>query len=378
MTRSLGARLACLVAVCSLGAVVPVATASAADAGSDPAPGVDDDWTQGAHQLLGFVPRALRDTCGVHEPDAAPAVDDDVLDERRGALTCHAADGAITVTYTSFSSADAADTYLQQLVKPEATRDMADEAGDCPTQYRIERGNDDVGLYTCFLSAGDEDLVAGTPIITWTYEPRAIVVQAWDDDLDLARLRKVWADDAGPLSDADRRGIPPLATTKSLRRANEKLLESVPAASAHKCKLVDSLTPDALGSAFRWRLWILADIEECRPERGSTDTEYFRFASTGSMEDYFDAIGKGTADHDRVAVGGSSCPGSGSYRRDGERAGRYACWFDNHDTDAQATSDTVAHVSFTDTDARVVGTGGAPASRTKALLAWWTEDARLG
>jgi hypothetical protein len=364
--------------MCALGAMVPSTTASPASAASALAPGVDDDWTRGAHDLLGFVPRELRDTCRVHEPDAVPAVDDDVLDGRRGALTCHAADGAITLTYTRFASSDAAGTYLQQLVKPEPTRDMADDAGDCPTQYRIERGDDDIGLYTCFLSEGDDDLAAGAPIVTWTFEPRAIVVQAWDTDLDLARLRKVWADDAGPLSDADRRGIPPLATKASLHRANQDLLESVPAASAHECKLVDSLTPDALGSAFRWRLWILADVEECRPERGSTDTEYFRFASTGSMDDYFDAIGKTTVDHTRVAVGDSSCPGAGSYRREGERAGRYACWFDDRDTDAQVSSSTVAHVSFTDTDARVVGNGGAPANRTKALLAWWTQDARLG
>ncbi len=372
-------RVAFLAVVCTLATTMPTLAASPAGAASAsaPAPGVDDDWTQGAHQLLGFVPRELRDTCTVHEPDVAPGVDDDVLDERRGSVRCHAAGEAITLTYTKFTSAGAGDTYLQQLVKPEPTRDMADDQGDCPTQYRIERGNDDVGLYTCFLSEGDDDLDAGAPIITWTYEPQAIVVQAYDTDLDLARLRKVWADDAGPLSSADRKGIPPLATAASLRAAGKQLLQSVPEASRHQCQVIDSLTPDALGGAFEWRLWITADVEECRPERGSTDTEYMQFANAATTDAFMGVLPESYVNDRRVTVGGTRCGGTGPYRHEGRQAGRYMCWFSNDDTDAQESADEFAHVRFSDTRNRLVVTGGAPAGKVKALLAWWQEDARV-
>ena len=371
-----------LVVACALVAGVEgaamSATAPAAVAASGPAPGLDDDWTQDARRHLGSVPRELRPTCTVSGPSAVAGVDEAVLDEARGELSCSAAGGAITVTYTKFTSAEAATTYQDQTAKPEATRDMAEEPGDCPTQFRIERDRQDVGRYTCFLAAADDDFDAGTPVITWTYEPLAMVVQAYDTDLDLARLRKFWSDDAGPLSEPDMKGVPPLPTAASLRANGKKLLAEVPAASRRGCKVINSLTPDALGEAFVWRLWIVADVEECRPERGSTDTEYMQLATAGATDAFMSVLPESYASDQRITVGGTKCAGTGPYDDAGRRAGRYMCWFSTDDTDAQASADEFAHLRFSDIRNRVVVSGGAPATKVEALLSWWKDDARLG
>jgi hypothetical protein len=374
------ARALALLVTCALGAGFAVAAMPApAGASSAPAPGVDDDWTRGAHELLALVPREIRETCDVHEPDAIPRVDDDILDARRGALICKGADGAITTTYTKFTSSDAGDAYLDQIATPEETEDVADDPGDCPTQFRIQRDGEDgdVGRYTCFLAGADEDLSAGTPVITWTYEPLAVVAQAYDTDLDLARLRKFWSNDAGPLSEADQRGIPPIPTAASLRTGGKRLLASVPEASRRACNIVDSLTPDALGSAFPSRLWIVADVEECRPKRGSIDTEYMQFANAAATDAFMGVLPASYASDRRITVDGTKCGGTGTYQDGGRRAGRYMCWFSTDDTDAQESSEEFAHLRFSDARNRLVVTGGAPAATVKALLAWWQNDARV-
>ncbi len=355
-------------------------SAHAATSSASPAPGVDDDWTRGAHDLLAFVPREVREQCQVRTQDGETGIDQDLLDAELGALACTAADGAIDVRYVQFGSKDEADAYVDQTTNTSRTDDVDQEPGDCPTQFRTVRGDEDVdvGRYLCFLADDATGIPVGTPVITWTYEPHAIVAQASDADLDLARLRKFWADTAGPLAEADRHGIPPLATRVSLRTAGKALLASAPAASRHECNVIDSLTPHALGSTFGWRLWVVADIEECRPGRGSTDTEYMQFATGGVTDAFMGELPQSYLDDERVTVHGTQCGGAGTWRRDGRTAGRYMCWFSNDDTDAEDTEQEFAHFRFSDIEHRLVVTGGAPAAKVKALLAWWNDDARLG
>lgn len=371
-TRSraaLGAVLATLALTTTL-----LATASAA---SGPAPGLDDDWTRGTHTLLSFVPAEFRAACLVREADADPSIDQAVLDDRTGALRCDVPDTDITVTYKQFASADSADAYVDALTGGPESRDQADTAADCPTQFRIERGKDDVGRYLCFLANDDSELADGTPIITWTFEPRAIVAQAWDTGSDLAKLRKFWSDDAGPLSEADRRGIPPLATQAQLRAAGKQLRADVPEASRKHCQIIDAFTPDGLGGEFDRRLWITADVEECRPTRGSTDSEYFRLATEPAMDAF---IAPGLAadldDEGRSSGGGIDCAGAGSYKVDGKVAGQYLCYFSDEDTDAHDSTTEFVHLVFSVAKQKIVGTGGAPSKQTKALLQWWEDDAR--
>jgi hypothetical protein len=362
-----------------LGALVTgLAVGSAAPAtAATPAPGVDDAWTAGSRSLLALVPRAIRATCTVREPAAVSDIASDVLDARRGSVACTAAGGDISVNYTKFASGTDADSYVEQLVRPEPAGPN-DEPGDCPTQFRIQRdGHGDVGRYACFLDPGDDDVAPGTPFITWTYEPLGVVVQASDAELDLARLRRFWADEAGPLSRANDRGIPPLASRASLRARGKALLAKVPSASRRGCDVIDELTPEALGGAFSSRLWIVADVEECRPDQGSVDTEYMQFATAAATDAYVRDLPDEYATDRRVTTGDAQCAGSGPYRDDGRRIGKYVCWFSMEDTDAHETSREFAHLLFTDLEHRVVVSGGAPARDVKALLEWWRNDARL-
>jgi hypothetical protein len=365
----------------ALAGLALMTTGNVAIASSSPAPGLDDDWTRGTHDLLAFVPREFRASCEALDPDTSSDVDQSVLDAQRGALSCTSTDGKVSVIYSRFASSDDADAYIAQEVHPATTDDASDDPGDCPTQFRVQRGKDDtdVGQYYCFLAQDADGIDNGTPIITWTYEPEGIVAQAHDREADLARLRKFWSDDAGPLSSPDRRGIPPLATAAQLRARGKALLGSVPAASRPKCHVIDDFTPDGLQSAYSWRLWIVADVEECRPERGSKDTEYLQFTNTGAMQDYYDATQSDDFDRDeRVHVDGYQCGAFDTYRRDGQKAGTYSCWFSNKDTDAKDTDTPFVHLLFTDTRHHVVGAGGAPATQAKALLSWWIDDAQIG
>ena len=303
-----------------------------------------------------------------------------MLAARLAKVHCTPTSGADHVTYTQFDSVENADAYVDQLLGTAELDTTSDDIADCPSHTTVAHGDDDAtaGRYYCALTNGDDSLADGTPVITWTYEPKAIVAQTWDVDPDLEGLGKFWADTAGPLATADDSGIPPLPTTASLRAQGKKLLAAIPAASKAKCQIVDSVDEDALQSLYAWRLWIAADVEECRPTRGSTDSEYIKFANVGALHDYYDATfptEESLADQ-RVEVGGSDCAGSGTYRA-GKRknAGSYFCWFSDTDTDAEASSAEFAHIGWTLDSERIYGSGGAPAAKVKALIRWWQDDA---
>ena len=339
-----------------------------------------DDWTHGAHDLLASVPTSFRATCTISAASADDRIQADVLAARLAKVHCKPSSGADHVTYTRFDSVENADAYVEQLLGTAELDTASDDIADCPSHTTIAHGDADTttGRYYCALTTGDDFLADGTPVITWTYEPKAIVAQAWDADPDLDGLRKFWADTAGPLATADKSGIPPLPTTASLRAGGKKLLAALPAASKAKCQIVDSVDEDALQSLYAWRLWIVADIEECRPTRGSTDSEYLKFANVGSLDDYYAAVfptDDSLAD-ERIDVGGSSCAGSGTYSV-GKRknVGSYYCYYSAADTDANDTSSEFAHVGWTVDSERIFGSGGAPATGAKALLRWWQEDA---
>ncbi len=368
------------IAATTMGSVVPAA------AGTDVADGLDDDWTRGAHELLGYVPGDFRGTCTINSggSNADDQIAAEILDSQIAAVACLPGSGAAQVNYVRFDSAAHADAYVAQLLglsSTELPEGFSDDSEDCPssTTYSIGDDEETVGHYYCVLNdEASGDLAEGAPVATWTYEPLAIVAQASNTAADVDALHEFWVEDGGPLAESDRAGIPPLATAASLRGAGTKLLAAIPAASRAKCQVIDAMTEDALQELYPWRLWIVADVEECRPRRGSTDSEYLRFGNVDSMNDYFDAVipDSGDALHDqRVEVAGTECADSGTYSAGDKRAGRWFCAFSFSDTDAEEASEEFAHISWTSTAGRIVASGGAPATEVKALIRWWQEDA---
>ena len=257
-------------AVAVLAAVViatPLTLRSAGAAAPTAADGVDDDWTRGAHSLVAYVPREFRSTCTVAPNEPDDRIDDATLSTRTGSIICVPKSGADRAWYVQFDDAQTANDYVDQLIDVETLDQSVDDTSECPSHITYQLHDEDAGRYYCFVEPDDSDgLPQGTPVLTWTFDDAAIVVQAWNTDADLDALVDFWRDDAGPLSEPDTVGVPPLPTTASLRAQGKRLLAAVPVASRDDCIVVDALTEDALQSLYPWRLWVVGDVEECRPD----------------------------------------------------------------------------------------------------------------
>lgn len=331
-----------------------------------------DERTVAAHTLVASVPTSFRQTCTIGD---APASDPTQVTQ----LNC-TAKGVDQIVYVQYRSADAADRALERLIDTAALDATSSSSDQCPSSTTYTVGSDDQngGRVYCFLAtAGNEDdLAPGTPVITWTYEPLHVVAQIWGRDA--TALHAFWRSDAGPLTHPDHSGIPPLATTAALDRAGAKLESRIPSVSRRACVVRDSLTRAALGSVSPYRLWIVADVEECQPTRGSENSEYIQFSSVAAMNAYFDGRDDVTdpKDDHRASVAGIECAGLAPYDApESHPAGRVNCDFANYDAEGLPSATEYATVAWTSTPMRVVGTGIAPSAEVKALLRWWLHDA---
>jgi hypothetical protein len=374
--RSRRASVPVLVATAFL-LVVP-GFALAASAGAAPgrtvyARGVDTR-TVAAHRLVALVPRAFRSTCIVGDApkgDAAPG--------QVASVACRPGHGVGGVIYVQYRSAADAESALDALVDTTSLDRESSDAADCPSSSTYSQsGKATAGRVYCFLALEDNEagLAAGTPVETWTYRPRALLVQA--SAADVTSLHRFWRRDAGPLSAPDRRGIPPLATTASLRHAGNALRSRIPKASRGSCLVRDSETSTTLGSIYAYRLWLVADVEECHPTHGAQSAEYVQFSSTTAMNRYFDD--KHAPDDPgrdrRVDVQGIRCSGLAPYDAGRAKpAGRVACDFGNYDAQGRSSDTEYAVIAWTSKPTRVVGAGIAPSSSTRALVKWWIDDA---
>jgi hypothetical protein len=282
------------------------------------------------------------------------------------------------VVYAEYHTTDDADRALERLVDPTALAGAPSDSEQCPSSTTYTIGEQRVGKVYCFLAtATNEDgLPAGTPVVTWTYEPLHVLAQAWGSDA--ADLHTFWKRDAGPLTHPDPTGIPPLATTAALERAGRALEARIPGVSRRACVVRDSQTRAALGGIYPYRLWVVADVEECQPTRGSENSEYVQFSDVAAMNVYYDARDAlDDPSHDvRASVGGIECSGQAPYDAPGAKpAGRVSCDFANYDAEAQPSATEYASITWTSTKARVVGFGIAPSQEVKALLQWWLDDA---
>lgn len=373
-----------VLAVVALSAASAVSAVAATDARvpSALAPGVDAR-TRAAHDLVASVPAEFRSTCtipGPRGPTAGSNVTQAVLDTITVELACRPGNGVDVVIYTQHDSVDNADLDIDALIDTKALDRESGDSGDCPSSstYSLGKSHRQVGRVYCFLaSAGNENsLPAGTPVITWTYEPLAIVAQAWGSSLDPEPLHNFYANDAGPLSTPNRSGIPPLPTAAALRGAGNALSAIIPKPSRTGCQIRDSLAEGVLGSLYPYRLWITADVEECTPDRGSQESEYVQFSDTQSMNRYFDDYGVSSdpGGDERVTVGGIHCSGLDNYRIGRKKAGRVACDFADFDPDAQASATEYANILWTSIPTHVVASGFAPATEVRDLIQWWLED----
>ncbi len=132
-----------------------------------------------------------------------------------------------------------------------------------------------------------------------------------------------------------------------------------------------------MGSIYPYRLWVVADVEECLPTHGSQNSEYIEFSSVSAMNAYFDDR-KVTdpAQDQRVDVAGIKCSGAGEYDAGKvDSAGRVSCRFANYDAQGQPSATEYAIIEWTSTPTKVVGFGIAPSAGVKGLLRWWLDDA---
>jgi hypothetical protein len=369
------------IAIVALSAVSAVA-ATNARVPSALAPGVDAR-TRAAHDLVAFVPAEFRSTCTIphpREPTDGSNVTQAMLDTITVELVCRPGNGVDTVIYTQHDSVDNADLDIDALIDTKALDRESGDSGDCPSSstYSLGKSHRRAGRVYCFLASADNanSLPPGTPVITWTYEPLAIVAQTWGSSLDPEPLHSFYANDAGPLSTPDRSGIPPLATAAALRSAGNALSAIIPKPSRTGCQIRDSLAEGVLGSLYPYRLWITADVEECTPDHGSQESEYVRFSDTQSMNRYFDDYGVSSdpGGDERVTAEGIHCSGLGSYNTGNKKAGRVACNFAYFDPNAQPSATEYANILWTSIPTRVVASGFAPATQVRDLIQWWRED----
>lgn len=333
-----------------------------------------DDATLDARELLASVPVAVRGSCTVADPRAEDLT---VLGAHASSVVaiqqCTPNEDLYDVRYARIADVAALRGAFYQLFP---NRDVPDEFGECPMYTEYESGRDVGGEVFCFTVGADvpqdSNLPPGDVVLTWTYEPESILVQVASADADAAW--SFFLDDGGPLTERTNRGIATIPTHTTLRRGADQLFALLPRSARSSCIVVDDFRPDTLGSLYPWRLFIVADVEECMFP-GDIEAEYVRFASRASMDSYYDAVRKDNEGPQVARYGTFRCPGSGKYDRGG---GRWECHIANVDADAQATDEEWAIIHWTNGRHKVMGFGATPIENTRSLLAWFVDDAGPG
>lgn len=328
-----------------------------------------DDATLEAGILMTTVPVALRPRClvgdatdtgqfGTYGAAAAHVL---------ATLTCRP-DGLEVVYYDRFDGTEAMQAAFDAAVGIDS---VSEDFYECPTRTEYERGGESAGVVACQIEGLDDgdrpdDIAPGTVILTWTYEPEDAIVWALAED-----PSTVWSffeDDGGPLSERSNRGIIAIPTHARLQAAGSRLLANLPKQARRTCEVVDDFTSDTLQTLYPWRLFVVADVEECR-FRGGIEAEYVQFVSRAVLDRHFERFTPG--DEPRVARYKTySCPGTGSYR-----GGRWGCYLTQVDADAQPADEDYAVVYWTHDRSKVYAYGSAPVTNARRLLEWFVDEA---
>ena len=174
-------------------------------------------------------------------------------------------------------------------------RRRIDEAGGLPVGDDVQHHSGEEGEAPrragVLLPGRRGSRTAGrSPVVVWTDEKLGIVGQAFNVD-DPEHVHRFFADDSGPLGKPNRVGIPTARTVAAQRSEGKALLALVPKGSTRGCRIVDEFSRVELGSLYRWRLWMVANVESCTPNGGPEGAEYVRFANTEAMDTYYDSFG---------------------------------------------------------------------------------------
>jgi hypothetical protein len=347
------------------GATVPRASAGAVDAS-----------TLAGRDLLAYIPTDLRGRC----IDGGAVFDDTkypqaIVSSFSASLNCSTAAGE-RVYYWKFDNRAGADALLENLVTVENYKDASTNLSDCPsatTYSTTESGKKRRGgRVFCFLAGDGIGLPVGTPVVEWTDERLGIVGQAYNVG-DPQHVHRFFARESGPLTKPDRTGIPTARTAAALRSDGKALLALVPKASQRGCTIVDDLSPDALGSLYPWRVWIVADVEECTPKDGPEEVEYVRFGNADAMAAYYADSGVPNPAPNARELHGITCPGSNTYKAHGRRAGSVKCYFAGVDADGRQSVDSYFHLWWSSTPTKVVAFAISPADTETAVVDWWAD-----
>jgi hypothetical protein len=148
----------------------------------------------------------------------------------------------------------------------------------------------------------------------------------------------------------------------------------VPKASARGCRIVDELSREELGSLYRWRLWMVADVEACTPNDGPDGAEYVRFANTDAMNAYYESFGVPNPAANAQELHGITCPGSNTYDAGGRRkVGEVKCYFSTFDTQGNESADQYFHLQWSSKPTKVVAFAISPAATERAVIDWWAD-----
>jgi hypothetical protein len=225
----------------------------------------------------------------------------------------------------------------------------------------------------CFQAGEGVGLPVGTPVVVWTDEKLGIVGQAFNVD-DPEHVHRFFANDSGPLSKPNRSGIPTARTVAAQRSEGKALLALVPKASARGCRIVDEFSRVELGSLYRWRLWMVANVESCTPEGGPAGAEYVRFANTDAMDTYYDSFGVPEMTVNAQEFHGITCPGSDTYDAPGHRkVGDVQCSFSTFDPEGKESADRYFHLQWSSKPTKVVAFAIGPEATERAIVDWWAD-----
>ncbi len=315
-------------------------------------------------RLLASIPKSYRAGCQIWStPATEPAIGPQkshVIAE----LRCFPGGGADVAFYTQFDDAAAMNAAF------DGYNPQPGDGEQCPGSGTWDQDGVDAGRWSCYLADtnGDKDAT-----VVWTHDDSNVLASAYRYDEDLAALDDWWSsDEAGPLAEPDRAGLPKVQSTTQWL-ANGKALERVVPSSHHDSCRPIPLTSDGLGeSLYPVRMW-LAGAVEC--SAGEKPVSYYRFvpgaAGTAAMNVFFTRQADGYVDEAdaRDQLGTFSCEGRGTWSRRNREVGEYGCW---HSTDEHGE---YAEMEWTDTTQNVLGYASIAGADATPLLKFWKNDA---
>jgi hypothetical protein len=317
--------------------------------------------------LLASIPLSSRVSCRT-----LPVLPTDVAIGPQAAhviasVVCQSGSGEEHVFYTRFDDSASMEAAYAAYVPDSGSGDS------CPGSGTWDQDDEDAGKWSCYVT-DNHNGVAESATIVWTHDATNTLASAYRDDSDLAALDEWWSsDDAGPLPEPDRDGLPKVLTTTQWLANGKALKGAAPKTFRSTCTPM-SLTEDSMGRTFfAWRPWMLGGLH-CEPD-GVNAVDYFKFApaasgsgdgALGALSDTF--AGRVDESDARVHDGTFSCEGEGTWSRAKRAVGDYACFFDSSD------AGDFTGLVWTDDAQDILAYSTVSTTGAEPLLEFWVGD----